>query len=146
MQTCSDQLKYNRHWVCEQNSCADDERLKYESSRYRKITVWEKCAKDQQSKVSAAVVAETQDRERNTELTVRLASKKARGTQITDAQTCVITFSHGFRTGVRAIVMRLGDVMNLLRLDLFTLARDGLRSACEEVISIAVVDFTAAVR
>lgn len=50
----------------------------------------------------------------------------------------------GLGTGVEAIVVRIGDVMDKLRLDLATLIQDDPRASYEKLVNHAVSDFTSA--
>lgn len=56
----------------------------------------------------------------------------------------VIAYMDGLRTGVQAIYVQMGDVMDGQRLDLSSLIGDGPRAVCEEIVKLAVADFTAA--
>lgn len=109
------------------------------------MLVWEKSVKNLESKVSAAVVGETQTRERNPELAFyRLVGEDTQRSRITDAQALVIASLDGLDTGFMMFVMRLVAVKDKLRLDLTTLVPDSLRAACKELINLEVADFPTA--
>lgn len=120
LETGRDQAEYNRCRASDQYSRSVDERL------------------------SAAVDAETQTPKRNTELVVRLAGEAARRSRITDSRARVMPSLDGLGMDAEAIVMRSGDLMDKMRLDLTALFRESLRAACDEFINLAVVSFTAA--
>lgn len=129
VQTGRDQLKYNRRRAVDQYSRAVDERLKPKSSHSREVLALEKSVEELKSKAFAAVDAETLTGEKNTEPAVRLAGEDTRPSRITYAWARVITCMDGLCTGVDAIIMRLSDVMDQLRLDLTNLVRDNPRSS-----------------
>lgn len=91
-----------------------------------------------------AVDAEAQNRERKTERAVRLASNDTRSSRLTDGWARVSASMDVLGTCVEAIVKRLGDVTDQLRIDLTSLVRDGLRAVCKELIDLALADFTGA--
>lgn len=94
--------------------------------------------------VSAAVNAKTYTRMRNTEHAVRLATEDTWYSQITDARARVIASTDCLCTGVKDIVVWIGDVMGDLLLDYTTSIRDGHRASCEKLINLTVAVFTAA--
>lgn len=85
VQTGRDQMTYNRRWANDQYSRAVDKRLKAESNHRLEVLVCMRCVADLESKLFAASDAETQTRERNTELGVRLAAEDTRRSWMIDA-------------------------------------------------------------
>lgn len=75
VKTGSDQTDYNRQQASDYYSRGFDERPEADSNHRRQLLVREKGMRDLESKLSATGVAETQTRERNTKLAVRLADK-----------------------------------------------------------------------
>lgn len=93
--------------------------------------------------MSAAIDAETQTRERNSELTVRLTNEDTRCSRMTDAHAKIVASMTGLGAGIEDVVVRIGYIMDEQRLDLTTLIRTGHCAACEELINLSVADFTA---
>lgn len=77
----------------------------------------------------AAVDAEFRTLKRKSELAACLAGKDTRRLRIADTRAGVTTSTDGRGIGVRTIVVRMGDQMEKLRVDLTTLVRAGPRVA-----------------
>lgn len=133
-------LNYNRRRVSDQYSHVVHERLKAESSRCRRVLVWVRCIGDVESKIPAVAEAETQTIKRSTGLAIRLAGKDTWHSRITDVRGCVVASMDGFVIDVEAIVVRIGNMMDKLRLSFF-LIQGGPRAACEELFNLVAADF-----
>lgn len=143
MKKCRDTMDYNRRCASDQYSRAVDARLKVGSNHRREALAWEKCFRGVESKLSAAVDAEIQTREQNTKLAVHLARKEMRRMRMIDARVRVFASMNGLGTVVEDIAVRMGDLMDNLRVDLSTLVWTGPRAVYEELINFLEAAITA---
>lgn len=139
-----DQLKYNRRRASDHYFNGVDELMEVESSYCHEVLAWERRVGVLESKVSAAVDAETHPRTRNIELAVFLTDEDTRRSRIADGRACVVASMNGLGTDVQTIFVRMEDMMEKLWLDLTALIWVGPRAACGELINLVAADFTAA--
>lgn len=90
--------------------------------------LWGKRVTDLDSNLRVAVDAETQTRGRNTKLAVRFAAELTRRSRMSDVRAWVIASIDSLDMDTEGIVVRIGDLIDTLRVGLFSLIRDGSRA------------------
>lgn len=129
-------MNYNQRLASDQYARTVDGRLKVACNLGRDVLAWKKRFGDLNSKLSAKVDGETQTRQRNNELAVRLDGENTRHPQITDARDLVVTFGSDLSRGVEDSVVKSIPVMDKLRANRTTLAPTGPRDANQNLFTI----------
>lgn len=101
------------------------------------MLVWKKRVRDSESKLSAAVDAQRQTYKRNTELAVLLTGKDTRRSRVTDGRARLVAFTDGVGMDIETIVVRMGDFIDKLLVDLTALIRVGARATYNELVNLA---------